>query len=654
MRITDLLQPQGVALNAAPADKAAAIDLLVDLQQASGNLNDKDAYRQAILAREAQSTTAIGCGIAVPHAKSAAVKRPGLSAMTVPGGVDYQAPDGQPSTLFFIIAAPEEGGDVHLEMLSRLMVMLMDEEFCAKLRSASTPQEFLSLIDAQEAAKYPEEAGGDTQPEQTSSDVPAQQAGYRILAVTACPTGIAHTYMAAEALEKKAREMGVTLKAETDGSGGAKNVLTPEEIAACDGIIVAADKNIEMDRFDGKPVLSVPVSAGINKPQELIETILNGGAPIHRAQGGGARQMNTASQGSVGHQLYKHLMNGVSHMLPFVVGGGILMALSFLLDGGAIGTSAFGSSWMLPAFFNKVGNIAFGFMVPILAAFIAQSIADRPGLMIGFVGGSMAATGVTFQYFVDPSYPIVPAGFLGGLVAGFVGGWFMKVLRKGCDKLPRPLEGIKPVLIYPVVGLLFIGLLMSLINPIMGVINSAISNGLTALESSGLAILLGALVAGMMAIDMGGPFNKAAYVFGTATIGMAASGFSPVMAAVMIGGMVPPISIALATTFFKNRFTSEERKSGPVNYIMGLCFITEGAIPFAASDPLRVIPSCIVGSAVAGALSMVFGCASPAPHGGIFVFPVMQNIPGYLIALVIGSLVGMLMLALLKKKKVED
>ncbi len=458
--------------------------------------------------------------------------------------------------------------------------------------------------------------------------------------------------MAAEALEKTGREMGLTLKAETNGSGGAKNVLTPEEIAACEGIIVAADKNVEMARFDGKPVLRVPVSDGINKPRELIEKILDGKAPVYHAEAGSAPTGDAGSQEGLGHRAYKHLMNGVSHMLPFVIGGGILMALSFLLDSGAAGTAAFGSSWMLPAFFNKVGNIAFGFMVPILAGYIAQSIADRPGLMVGFVGGSMAATGATFQYFVDPTYPIIPAGFLGGLLAGFVGGWFMKVLRRGCDRLPKSLEGIKPVLIYPVIGLLFIGLVMSVVNPVMGVINSAISDALTAMSSNpALSVVLGALVAGMMAIDMGGPFNKASYVFGTATIALAADGFSPVMAAVMIGGMVPPIAIALTCTFFQNRFTPDERKNGVVNYIMGLCFITEGAIPFAASDPLRVIPSCIVGSAVAGALSMLFGCASPAPHGGIFVFPVLRNPLMYLVALAVGSVVGMLMLALLKKKK---
>ena len=641
MRITDLLSPNGIQLRAAPADKSAAIDLLADLQERAGNITDKTAYKKEIWAREELDSTAVENGVAVPHARCAAVKRAGLAAMTVPAGVDYGAEDGEPSTLFFMIAAPEGGGEVHMEMLSHLMVMLMDEEFCQKLLDAEKAEDFLALIDAQERVKFPEE-------------VPVEEkkpdGSLRVLAITACPTGIAHTYMAAEALEKKGRELNIGVKAETQGSGGAKNILTREEIAACDGIIIAADKNVDLARFDGKPLLRVPVSDGINKPQELIEKIVSGQAPVYHYQGGGAAEEDAGTE-SLGRRLYKHLMNGVSHMLPFVIGGGIIMALSFLLDGGAAGTSAFGSSWVLPAFFNKAGSIAFGFMVPILAAFIAQSIADRPGLMVGFVGGSLAASGATFAYFADPTVPIVPAGFLGGLLAGFVGGWFMKMLRKLCDKLPQSLEGLKPILIYPVTGLLFIGAFMCLVNPVVGMINSALIDALNSMGGTS-AILLGALVAGMQAADMGGPINKAAYVFGTASIAMAEGGFSPVMAAVMAGGMVPPIAIALATVFFKNRFTAAERKSGPVNFIMGLSFITEGAIPFAASDPLHVIPSCMVGSAVAGALSMAFGCASPAPHGGLFVFPVMHNPLGYAAAILIGSVAGMLMLGLLKKKTV--
>ena len=641
MRITDMLSPAGIQLRAAPADKAAAIDLLTDLQERAGNITDKAAYKREILIREEMDSTAVENGVAVPHARCAAVRRAGLAAITVPGGVDYGAEDGEPSTLFFMIAAPEGGGEVHMEMLSHLMVMLMDEDFCQKLLEAHSAEDFMALIDAQERVKFPEEAPAEEKKPDGS---------LRVLAVTACPTGIAHTYMAAEALEKKGREMNIGVKAETQGSGGAKNILTREEIAACDGIIIAADKNVDLARFDGKPLLRTPVSDGINRPQQLIETIINGQAPVYHHQGGGAVEEDADSE-RLGRRLYKHLMNGVSHMLPFVIGGGIVMALSFLLDGGAAGTAAFGSSWVLPAFFNKAGSIAFGFMVPVLAAFIAQSIADRPGLMVGFVGGSLAATGATFAYFADPTVPIVPAGFLGGLLAGFVGGWFMKLLRKVCDKLPQSLEGLKPILIYPVVGLLFIGAFMCLVNPVVGMINSALIDALNSMGGAS-AILLGALVAGMQATDMGGPINKAAYVFGTASIAMAEGGFSPVMAAVMAGGMVPPIAIALATIFFQDRFTAAERKSGPVNFIMGLSFITEGAIPFAASDPLHVIPSCVAGSAAAGALSMAFGCASPAPHGGLFVFPVMHNPLGYAAAIAIGSLVGMLLLGLLKKKNV--
>lgn len=640
MRITDLLNAEGIQLHAAPAGKDKAIDLLVSLQDRAGRLTDRELYKADILARESLSSTAIGNGIAVPHAKSAAVKEAGLAAITVPDGVDYEAPDGLPSKLFFMIAAPQAGGDVHLEMLSRLMVMLMDGAFCQKLLEAEDTETFLRLIDTQERLKYPDEP----------SAAPAENAGgLRVLAITACPTGIAHTYMAAEALEKKGREMNIGVKAETQGSGGAKNVLTKEEIAGCDGIIIAADKNVDLARFDGKPVLRVPVSDGINKPEELIRKIIDGQAPIYHHDGAAAEE-DTGTE-SLGRQLYKHLMNGVSHMLPFVIGGGIIMALSFLLDGGAAGTAAFGSSWALPAFFNKAGNIAFSFMVPILSAFIAQSIADRPGLMVGFVGGSLAASGATFAYFADPTVPIIPAGFLGGLLAGFVGGWFMKVLRRLCDRMPNSLEGLKPILIYPVVGLVAVSAFMCAVNPFMGMLNNALINGLNSMGGSS-ALLLGALVAGMMAIDMGGPFNKAAYVFGTASIAMAEGGFSPVMASVMAGGMVPPIAIALSTIFFKNRYTADERKSSPVNFIMGLSFITEGAIPFAASDPLHVLPACIVGSAAAGALSMAFGCASPAPHGGLFVFPVMHNPLGYAAAVIIGSVVGMFLLGLLKKKKV--
>lgn len=638
MRIVDLLSPEKIALGASAADKEGAIDLLVDLQAKSGCLTDREAYKQAILARESQTSTAIEMGIAVPHAKSACVTSPSLAACILKEGVDYGAMDGQPSDLFFMIAAPLNG-DLHLEILSHLMVLLMDFNFVSELRSAPDAKAFMAVIDKFEAAKFPEEAPAEVPA--PAADSPA--AGPRILAVTACPTGIAHTYMAAEALEKKGKELGISVKVETQGSGGAKNILTRKEIDTCDGIIIAADKEVDLARFDGKPVLRVPVSDGIHKPEELIRQAPD--APIYHHAGQVVQE--TASE-SIGRKLYKQLMNGVSHMLPFVIGGGILIALAFLLDDASIDYANFGTNTPIAAWFKNIGNTAFNFMLPILAGYIAMSIADRPGLMVGFVGGALAVSGATF---LSPSGTSVSAGFLGALIAGFAGGYLMLAMRKVCDKLPRALEGLKPILIYPVVGLLIIGLFMCLINPIVGAINTALYSGLEAM-GEGSKIILGIVLAGMMAVDMGGPFNKAAYVFGTSTLAaMAAGQGSDIMAAVMIGGMVPPIAIALATTFFRNRFTEDERKSGVVNYIMGLCFITEGAIPFAASDPLRVLPACIVGSGVAGALSMAFGCALPAPHGGIFVFPVMTNILGYVIALVVGSLVGMILLGLLKKKK---
>ncbi len=665
MRITDLLRPESVQLHTQAADKQAAIDKLIGLHQAGENLADAEAYKQAILAREGQSSTAIEAGIAVPHAKSDSVKRPGLAAMTLDDGVDYGAMDGQPSDLFFMIAAPMDG-DLHLEILSRLMVLLMDPGFTAKLRAAATVEEFRSVIDQAETAKYGSEKAAEAQPkaeDRSDEDVPASAAnqktdGYRVLAVTACPTGIAHTYMAAEALEKAGKALGIPVKAETNGSGGAKNLLTAAEIAAADGIIVAADKNVETARFDGKPVLFVPVSEGIHHPEELIQKIENGQVPVYHHAGQVEATAETKNEG-VGRQLYKHLMNGVSHMLPFVIGGGILIALAFLLDDYSIDPANFGMNTPVAAFFKTIGNAAFGFMLPILAGYIAMSIADRPGLAVGFVGGSLAAVGTSFATILDPTAAAVPAGFLGALLAGFAGGYFMLALRKLCDKLPSSLEGIKPILIYPVVGILAMGLFMCLVNPVMGALNNGLIDFLNGLGGT-RKILLGAVLGGMMSIDMGGPFNKAAYVTGTGAIATAAAAGAAqgaieyqMMAAVMVGGMVPPLAIALCTTFFKKKFTADERKSGVVNYIMGLCFITEGAIPFAASDPLRVIPSCVVGSAVAGALSMFFGCGLMAPHGGIFVFPVVTNVLGYGISLVAGSLVAMLLLALLKKDKAQ-
>lgn len=648
MRITDLLRPESVELHTSAANKEAAIDKLIGLHVAGGNLADAEAYKQAILAREAKSSTAIEAGIAVPHAKSEAVKRPGLAAMTLDTGVDYGAMDNKPSDLFFMIAAPMDG-NLHLEILSRLMVLLMNGDFTAKLRAATTVEEFMKAIDEAEGAKYGEPAAQETAAEEKA-------AGYRVLAVTACPTGIAHTYMAAEALEKAGKAMDIPLKAETNGSGGAKNVLTAEEIAAADGIIVAADKNVETARFDGKRVLFVPVSEGIHHPEELIGKIVEKQVPIYHYSGA-VKTTETAKNESIGRQLYKHLMNGVSHMLPFVIGGGILIALAFLLDDYSINPANFGMNTPVAAFFKTVGGVAFNFMLPILAGYIAMSIADRPGLAVGFVGGSLAAAGTSFATILDPNTAAIPAGFLGALLAGFVGGYFMLGLRKVCDKLPDSLEGIKPILLYPVIGVLFMGLFMCLVNPLMGAINNGLIAFLNSLGGTS-KILLGAVLAGMMSIDMGGPFNKAAYVTGTGAIATAAAAGAAqgaieyqMMAAVMVGGMVPPLAIALCTTFFKKKFTQDERKSGVVNYIMGLCFITEGAIPFAASDPLRVIPSCVVGSAVAGALSMFFGCSLMAPHGGIFVFPVVTNVLGYVISLVVGSLVGMLLLGVLKKNK---
>lgn len=648
MRIVDLLQPQRISLQETAADKAAVIDLLVDLQDKSGALSDKAAYKEAILAREAQTSTAIEAGIAVPHAKSSAVSRPSLAAMTLKTGVDYGAMDGAPSDLFFMIAAPMDG-ELHLEILSHLMVLLMDPDFAKQLRAADTPEKFMEVIDRFERAKYGEADA--SAPEQKNAPC------YRVLAVTACPTGIAHTYMAAEALEKAGKKLGISVKAETDGSGGAKNVLTPEEIAAADGIIVAADRNVETARFAGKKVLFVPVSDGIHKAEALIKKIEAGNAPVYQHKADDEAAISAKNE-SVGRQVYKHLMNGVSHMLPFVIGGGILIALAFLLDDASINPANFGMNTPVAAFFKTIGGVAFNFMLPILAGYIAYSIADRPGLVVGFVGGALASAGTSFWTITGAAEPI-PAGFLGALLAGFVGGYFMLLLRKGCDKFPRSLEGIKPILIYPVIGVLFMGAFMCLINPVMGFINEGLMAFLKSLGSSS-RILMGAILGGMMSIDMGGPFNKAAYVTGTAAIVEAASQGAAsddvrfmMMASVMIGGMVPPIAIALASTFFKKKFTPDERKSGVVNYIMGACFITEGAIPFAASDPLRVIPSCVAGSAVAGALSMVFGCALPAPHGGVFVFPLVQNVLGYIIALAAGSVVGMLLLALLKKSKTE-
>ena len=641
MKIIDLLKKDAIELNTSVASKSDAIDKLVALHEKAGNLLDVNAYKDAILAREAQGSTAIGEGIAVPHAKSESVKTPGLSAITVPNGVDYEAPDGKNSDILYMIAAPLDG-DLHLEILSRLMVMLMEPDFCASLRGAKTTDEFLSIIDKKEAEKYPEEP---------KAEVPKKE-GYRILAVTACPTGIAHTYMAAEALEKAGEKLGYPLKAETNGSGGAKNILTKKEIEECDGIIIAADKNVEMARFDGKHVIKTSVSNGINKPEELIKKIVDGKASIYHAEGDELEATDDDEKEGFGHKVYKHLMNGVSHMLPFVVGGGVLIALGFLIDtiaGNADVGGTFGFTSPIASAVFWIGKAAFALMLPILAGFIAQSIADRPGLLPGIVGGVFAANGYTFQAFMENKDLVgdgsAVSGFLGALLAGFVAGLLVNLLKKAFSWMPKSMDGIKPVFIYPLLGTLLMGIFMCLVNPVVGAINTGVSNFLSSLGETS-KLLLSVVLATMMAIDMGGPFNKAAYVFGTAAI---ADGNTWIMAAVMIGGMVPPIAIALSTTFNKKKWTKEELKSGPVNYLMGLCFITEGAIPYAASDPLRVIPSCMVGSAVAGALTSLFNVTCPAPHGGIFTFIVCDHPLLYIVALAVGSVAGAFMFSILKK-----
>lgn len=625
MRITDLLKSDSIVLGAAPSDKAAAINALADLMEAGGNLTDKAQYTKDVFAREASGTTGLGDGIATPHAKSMGVKAAGLAAMTVPDGMDFESMDGKPSRLFFMIAAPDSANDEHLTILSKLATMIMDPDFKEALIAAKTKEEFLALIDAKEDGKF-------VAPVKTDS-IAVTSDHIQILAVTACPTGIAHTFMAAESLEQHAKKRGISIKVETNGTGGAKNILTDEEIAAADGIIVAADKNVAMSRFDGKRVVITKVANGINKADELIDKALSGTAPIYHASGSDVEESASDVEGeSLARQIYKHLMNGVSHMLPFVVGGGILIAIAFLLDDYSIDPKNFGSNTPVAKFFKDIGGMAFGFMLPVLAGFISMSIADRPGLAAGFVGGALA--GVT------------GSGFLGALVAGFVAGYVVNGLKKAFVVLPESLEGIKAILLYPIFGILLVGVIsMFIIAPPVGALNNWMIDTLKNMDPNS-RILLGIVMGGMMSIDMGGPINKAAYVTGT---GLLASGEFHVMAAVMAGGMVPPLAIALCTTFFKNRFTENERKAGITNYIMGLSFITEGAIPFAAGDPLRVIPACVVGSATAGALSMAFDCTLRAPHGGVFVVPTIGNPLMYLVAIFIGAIVGCAVLSVLKK-----
>ena len=639
MRIRELLAVESIDLNAKAASKKEALDHAVDLMARSGKIGDVETYRKGVYAREEEGTTGIGEGIAIPHCKSDVVKAPGLAAMRVAGGVDFQSLDGEKADLIFLIAAPNTKDNVHLDVLSKLSVLLMDEKFTNDLRNAKSVEEFLHVIDVAESAKDVEEA----------KEAPAKtetKGGRLILAVTGCPTGIAHTYMAAESLEKKAAELGYRIKVETRGSGGAKNVLTRAEIAEADCIIVAADTQVPMERFDGKPVIECKVADGISKAEELIKRAINGDAATYHASNKEAANRNDNEKDSVGHQIYKHLMNGVSHMLPFVVGGGILIALAFLLDDYSIDPSNFGKNTPLAAYLKTIGEQAFGMMLPILAGFIAMSIADRPGLAVGLVAGLIAKMGSTFA---NPAGGDVNAGFLGALFAGFAGGYIVLGLKKLFSKLPKSLEGIKPVLLYPVIGIFLAAVVTTFINPYMGMINDGLTHFLNGMGGTS-RVVLGMILGGMMSIDMGGPFNKAAYVFGTAQL---AEGNFEVMAAVMAGGMVPPLAIALCTTFFKKKFTEKERQSGIVNYVMGLSFITEGAIPFAAQDPLRVIPSCLAGAAVAGGLSMAFGCTLRAPHGGLFVLPTIGNPVMYLAAVVIGAVVGCVILGILKKNVEE-
>lgn len=642
MTIRDLLAAESINLNGTPAGKTEALNQCIDLMAKSGKIADVEKYRKGVFAREEEGTTGIGMGIAIPHCKSDAVTKAGLAAMVVKDGVDFESLDGTPAKIIFLIAAPNTEDNVHLQVLSKLSVMLMDEQFTNSLINAGSVDEFLNIIDSAEKAKDEKEAAKEVK---AKEPVEVKKDDVFIVAVTACPTGIAHTYMAAEAIEKKAKELGYQVKVETRGSGGAKNVLTDDEIAKAAGVIVACDTNVPTDRFDGKKVIECQVSDGINKAEELIKRIAAGDAPVFKASGKKeASHSSVGGKESIGHQIYKHLMNGVSHMLPFVVGGGILIAIAFLIDGFSVDLNSlpadqranFGTITQAAAMFKGIGGTAFGFMLPILAGFIAMSIADRPGLAVGFVGGSIAANGTS--------------GFLGALVAGFVAGYIVLLLKKVFSKLPESFDGMKPVLLYPLLGIFLVGVIMQfVVEPPIGALNTAINNGLNGLNGAS-AVVLGVLLGGMMSVDMGGPVNKAAYVFGTASI---AAGNYNIMAAVMIGGMVPPLAIALATIFFKNKFTAEERKAGPTNFIMGLSFITEGAIPFAASDPLHVLPACVVGSAVAGGLSMAFGCTLMAPHGGIFVVPTIGNPLMYLVALVIGSFIACGLLGLLKKKVSE-
>ena len=631
MKIVDLLKVESIDLKAKPQDKAAALEHLITLMERGGNIADKEEYKACVLRREEEGSTGIGEGIAIPHAKTSAVKAPGLAAMLVQDGVDFDSLDGEPAKLFFLIAAPDTEDNVHLDVLSHLSMLLMNDDFRSELLKVGSAKEFLSVIDKYENEKFEDE-----------DEAAAPQVQRKVLAVTACPTGIAHTYMAAETLQEMAGKLGVAMKVETNGSGGVKNKLTAKEIEEAEGIIVAADKNVPVERFAGKPVIFVKVADGINKPKELIEEILSGKVPAYAGKGGSEAEGEAEdAKESLGRQIYKHLMNGVSHMLPFVIGGGILIALAFMFDMEFAGTAKFGSGTPLAAFFKNIGGLAFSMMMPILAGYIAMSIGERPALMLGIVGGFLAASG--------------GSGFFGALFAGFLGGYLIIALRKALSVLPDSLEGLKPILLYPVLGLLIMGVLMTyVINPPTAAFNQWLAGALAGMSTTS-KVLLGFVLGGMMSIDFGGPLNKAAYVFGTASLAAAdgSAVSSEIMAAVMIGGMVPPVAIALSTMLFSDKFTAKERQSGLTNFIMGLSFITEGAIPFAASDPLRVIPTCALGSAMAGALSMAFGCSVPAPHGGVFVFGVVQNWPMYFVALAAGSVVAAVLMGFVKKSVKE-
>ena len=630
MRITDLLSEKAIELNVKAKDKNDIINKMAELMLKTGRITDVNEYKELVFKREEEGSTGVGEGIAIPHGKGNCVTEPGLVAMVVPEGVEYNALDGKPVNLLFMIAAPDTNSNVHLDVLSRLSTMLMDADFKNKLISAKSKKEFLEIINETEKEKFKEEA--------------KQGNGYEILGITACPTGIAHTYMAAEALENAGKEMGHLVKIETQGQSGVKNKLTKEEIRNAKAIIIAADIDIDLSRFKGKKILKAKVSDGIHKPKDLIEKALNGkDIPVY--EGNGKDDSEYENSENAGNKIYRHLMNGVTHMLPFVVGGGILIAIAFLLDDYSLNPANFGMNTPVAAFFKTIGGIAFDFMLCILSGYIAMSIADRPGLAVGFVGGAVAKAGTTFASLTNPDVVLVSSGFLGALIAGFIGGYVVLLLRKLFSFLPKSLEGIKPILIYPVGGILLIGLIMVAINPVVGAINTALNNFLSSMQGAN-KIILGAILGGMMSVDLGGPVNKASYTFGT---GMLAEGHYDIMAAVMAGGMVAPLAIALLATFFPKKLPKKDRQSALLNYVMGFSFISEGAIPFASADPIRVILSCVVGSAVAGAMSMFFNCTLMAPHGGIFVLPVVGNAALYLLSIVVGSLVAMIILAALKK-----